>query len=726
MNTHEDRTPDHQSQARANHEPQVQSESTINLGFVDSRPEMLAQRKLKELVDQHTLQKKSIILTAQHSVQNISKATIDRTSLKPFQLKHDQESSESTLPTKKLKPFRPKPNHMGLPDKLKSGVESLSGYSMDDVKVHYNSQKPTQLNAHAYAQGTDIHVAPGQEKHLPHEAWHVVQQKQGRVKPTMQMKGNVNINDNRGLEREADVMGGKAIQNQREREKVLRINKNQQGEGSLTQFRRMPSGAEGGGMENVLTDYQIVPPNLLATDPVNAVNYAAHSGGVNRLIARAERELKPPQLLQVNNLQLLPDQIPLRPLTQAEFDALPERERLLKRVRAIQTVAPHLVLGDPALIDTGSRPGTADDANLQTLVNNANAIFDNIASGAQDTSIGQIFGVANVATAKAKYAQAKIWLNTLHTNNRIVSDRSGYSAEVNLGGLTGYHSQIALSPHTIDNPADNESVVTCIHESMHAGNNDVGDHGYIHQAAFTQLPEATKLNNAAHFEVVPRRILGAAHNFSGQTFVPAGTVGAGGVVAPPLTDTENAIRQASETFRAAWTVALNLHTLFVDTYKTPALWTQNPNPKGGAVPYSNCLPFWSKVEKMTVHEKTTINPASTNVSERPFSTIDIALSEGLIRKLAIGMGAIQMSEAQARTFEQANSTSLERISVFFPLAGAVERERDFLIKLVLEHRIGSITGNTDRDFRMVNRLAQANTGTYNDMLTARGPDAFPD
>jgi len=68
-----------------------------------------------------------------------------------------------------------------LPDNIKHGVESLSGISMDDVKVHYNSAKPAQLNAHAYAQGTDIHPASGQEKHLPHEAWHVVQQKQGRV-----------------------------------------------------------------------------------------------------------------------------------------------------------------------------------------------------------------------------------------------------------------------------------------------------------------------------------------------------------------------------------------------------------------------------------------------------------------------------------------------------------------------------------------------------------------
>ena len=97
-------------------------------------------------------------------------------------------------------------NNTGLPDALKAGIESLAGYSMDDVKVHYNSDKPAQLHAHAYAQGTDIHVARGQEKHLPHEAWHVVQQRQGRVAATRQAKG-LAVNDSPALEREADMMG---------------------------------------------------------------------------------------------------------------------------------------------------------------------------------------------------------------------------------------------------------------------------------------------------------------------------------------------------------------------------------------------------------------------------------------------------------------------------------------------------------------------------------------
>jgi hypothetical protein len=102
-----------------------------------------------------------------------------------------------------------KANRTGLPDQLKAGIESLSGFDMDHVNVHYNSERPAQLQAHAYAQGSDIHVGPGQEKHLPHEAWHVVQQAQGRVRATMQMAGQ-HVNDDIRLEQEADAMGTKA------------------------------------------------------------------------------------------------------------------------------------------------------------------------------------------------------------------------------------------------------------------------------------------------------------------------------------------------------------------------------------------------------------------------------------------------------------------------------------------------------------------------------------
>ncbi|MCL2292747.1 MAG: DUF4157 domain-containing protein [Candidatus Bathyarchaeota archaeon] len=98
------------------------------------------------------------------------------------------------------------PNLTGIPDATKEQFENASGFSFADVRVHYNSNKPAELQSLAYTQGNQVHIAPGQEQHLGHELGHVIQQKQGRVQPTMQVQGT-NINDNEVLEREADTAG---------------------------------------------------------------------------------------------------------------------------------------------------------------------------------------------------------------------------------------------------------------------------------------------------------------------------------------------------------------------------------------------------------------------------------------------------------------------------------------------------------------------------------------
>lgn len=97
-----------------------------------------------------------------------------------------------------------------LPVALRRGLESLSGLDLADVRVHANSPRPAEVDALAFAQGRDIHLAPGQERHLPHEAWHVVQQRQGRVSPTGRV-GSESVNDDERLECEADTMGRRAL-----------------------------------------------------------------------------------------------------------------------------------------------------------------------------------------------------------------------------------------------------------------------------------------------------------------------------------------------------------------------------------------------------------------------------------------------------------------------------------------------------------------------------------
>ena len=150
-----------------------------NANFDDMRAEAVAQRRCAEYANSGPRMDRQ------------------RTTVSAIQRKTEDNAAE--------------PNRTGLPDQLKAGIESLSGISMDGVKVHYNSSQPAQLNAHAYAQGKEIHIAPGQEKYLPHEAWHVVQQAQGRVRPNMQMKLNRAVNEDVNLEQEADVMGFRAL-----------------------------------------------------------------------------------------------------------------------------------------------------------------------------------------------------------------------------------------------------------------------------------------------------------------------------------------------------------------------------------------------------------------------------------------------------------------------------------------------------------------------------------
>ncbi len=220
---HADKTRAHVSQHHLMAErPTVSSETTA---LADNRPDAVSQRKLAEAIAQSPrmlAQRQQLMSTSGNPVQRQPGEEERPTVQGRFAAvqREEMEREEQEEPDKvqlkaaaalvQTKPEAP-PNNTGLPDNLKSGIESLSGMSMDGVKVHYNSSQPAQLNALAYAQGTDIHVAPGQEQHLPHEAWHVVQQAQGRVQPTMQMMDGVAVNDDAGLEHEADVMGSKAL-----------------------------------------------------------------------------------------------------------------------------------------------------------------------------------------------------------------------------------------------------------------------------------------------------------------------------------------------------------------------------------------------------------------------------------------------------------------------------------------------------------------------------------
>ncbi|WP_372365472.1 DUF4157 domain-containing protein [Candidatus Uabimicrobium sp. HlEnr_7] len=112
-------------------------------------------------------------------------------------------------------------NQTGMPDQIKREMENSFGTDFSDVKIHHSSRLAVDIDALAFTQGNNIHFAPGQyeptnqkgKKLLAHELTHVVQQKQGRVRPTKKI-GSMFINDASSLENEADLMANKIVQRQ--------------------------------------------------------------------------------------------------------------------------------------------------------------------------------------------------------------------------------------------------------------------------------------------------------------------------------------------------------------------------------------------------------------------------------------------------------------------------------------------------------------------------------
>lgn len=112
-------------------------------------------------------------------------------------------------------PIRPKAGGLPLPAEVRTKMETAFGADFSDVRVHVG-REATSLGAIAYTWGTNIHFAPGQynphtlqgQKLLGHELWHVLQQKQGRVRNPF--GGGVAVVQDHALEAEADRMGNKA------------------------------------------------------------------------------------------------------------------------------------------------------------------------------------------------------------------------------------------------------------------------------------------------------------------------------------------------------------------------------------------------------------------------------------------------------------------------------------------------------------------------------------
>jgi Domain of unknown function (DUF4157)/Protein-glutamine gamma-glutamyltransferase len=107
-----------------------------------------------------------------------------------------------------------------LPEGFRGQMERAFGADFSSVRVH-EDPAAAAMGALAFTRGTEIHVAPGYydpasqrgQALLGHELTHVVQQAQGRVRPTAQAAGGA-ANLDPALEREADDHGERAARGQ--------------------------------------------------------------------------------------------------------------------------------------------------------------------------------------------------------------------------------------------------------------------------------------------------------------------------------------------------------------------------------------------------------------------------------------------------------------------------------------------------------------------------------
>lgn len=166
----------------------------------------------------NTLDKKSVKKKEQQEVQNQQEQGKDFQAENPF---------NKPAQMKKVNPFG-KPSSgsetiqqkSAMPQDVQSQMESSFGADFSDVKIHTNSQKASKMGAHAFAQGNNVHFAQGKfdpssksgKQLIGHELSHVVQQRSGKVKPNMQMKGGLALNTEDKHENEADKQGALAAE----------------------------------------------------------------------------------------------------------------------------------------------------------------------------------------------------------------------------------------------------------------------------------------------------------------------------------------------------------------------------------------------------------------------------------------------------------------------------------------------------------------------------------
>lgn len=487
-----------------------------------------------------------------------------------------------------------------LPDEIRGNMEATFGQDFSGVSIHQNSSLARDLDALAFTQGENISFAPGRydpsskqgQELIGHELTHVVQQRSGSVRADVQER-SMAINEDEGLEKEADDMGKKAAQ--QTGTPVLSAGQPQKNNttaaGAPTQFR-LPS------YKNLTQIFKDLSAQGLTEEMIKNM--------VTTALIRMESHgyLRSKKPVPVIIKKIFPGG---GLIVEREFNKIVD---VKNRSRIYENV-----------MDVKSPIAAADRVRLKSAMQQAIEICRKTSS--MTTQLKSIFGTKE-PVAKAIYQKAASKLTDLKDDaimdKAMDTDYNKDDQELSLGGFAN-SKKMHLESDIVKVVKVKETITTLIHEATHMADSTVKDNNIYYpplsdKDAFAGASEDTKIKTAAYFEEFPKRWLDKSVYPHHLTFTPGIRISGGGALKPE----DIARGKVDEYFTAAWDAGVDAHFYLRKIHmenvpKAPAVVPLNAAKRGKAIEISKAM-------GLSLHKQT---KGSESVTQ-----LDIILSEGAI------------------------------------------------------------------------------------------------
>ena len=270
-----------------------------------------------------------------------------------------------------------------------------------------------------------------------------------------------------------------------------------------------------------------------------------------------------------------------------------------------------------SVMDANTKVKKAERAGLRANMTDA---IDLIRQAEADAAgLAEVFG-SKATAARAIYGKARKSLADLSKNldKRVSTDYNLDDPEVGLGGWANFgakHVHLLISVVKGTDPKATKS--TLIHESSHLADTTVDDLGYYGSPGFEAMSEDEKVANAAHFEELPRRLMGTSV-YATTTFTPGVKKGGGA-----MTHEDIVRRDASEVLRMAWDAAVDAHLFVRGVRKSYLKGSSNPFKKSAFKKHRPLIMEISRLMDLTIHRQAAGRAIVT--------TLDVTLTESIAR-----------------------------------------------------------------------------------------------